>query len=313
MKDALGKGPGFKRHVPVILFLAGLAIGIFALSRPEATVMLPSNRGTVILALDISGSMRARDIKPSRFEAVKTAARTFIEKQPRRVRVGIVAFAGTAALVQAPTTVREDLYAAIDRLYPQRATAVGSAIMVALGAIFEDAKSGVPGGSDQPAADPQSADPQSSPDKPLASGQDAQPPAPVAPGSYTSAAIILLTDGQTNTGPDPLDAADEAAKRGVRIFTVGIGTTKGDIVGAEGRSFRVALDEDTLKKIAQNTAAAYFKATDEGQLMRIYQALSVRLILGKDTTEITAIVAGLALAILLVGALLSQIWFSKLA
>ena len=144
VKDALGKGPGMRRHVPVILFLAGLAIGIFALSRPEATVMLPSNRGTVILALDISGSMRARDIKPSRLEAAKTAARTFIEKQPRRVRVGIVAFAGTAALVQAPTTVRDDLYAAIDRLYPQRATAVGSAILVALNAIFEDAKNAVP-------------------------------------------------------------------------------------------------------------------------------------------------------------------------
>jgi len=257
--------------------------------------------------------MRARDIKPSRLEAAKKAARTFIEKQPRRVRVGIVAFAGTAALVQAPTTVRDDLYAAIDRLYPQRATAVGSAIMVALGAIFEDAKGVVPGASDQPvASDQQSAAPQSSPDQPLASGPDPQVPAPVAPGSYSSAAIVLLTDGQTNTGPDPLDAADEAAKKGVRVFTVGIGTTKGDIVGAEGRSFRVALDEDTLRKIAQNTAGAYFKASDEGELMRIYQALSVRLIVGKDTTEITAIVAGLALAILLVGALLSQIWFSKL-
>ena len=318
VKDALGKSPGIRRHVPVILFLAGLSIGIFALSRPEATVMLPSNRGTVILALDMSGSMRARDIKPSRLEAAKKAARTFIEKQPRRVRVGIVAFAGTAALVQAPTTVRDDLYAAIDRLYPQRATAVGSAILVALNAIFEDAKNAVPGASDQPGGtDPQSTDPhaaapQPSPDQPLASGTDTQQPAPVAPGSYSSAAIVLLTDGQTNTGPDPLDAADQAAKRGVRIFTVGIGTTRGDIVGAEGRSFRVALDEDTLKKIAQNTAGSYFKATDEGELLRIYQALSVRLTLGKDTTEITALFAGLALAVVLLGALLSQIWFNRL-
>ena len=113
--------------------------------------------------------------------------------------------------------------------------------------------------------------------------------------------------------PASADTLLRAAKKGVRVFTVGIGTTKGDIVGAEGRSFRVALDEDTLRKIAQNTAGAYFKASDEGELMRIYQALSVRLIVGKDTTEITAIVAGLALAILLVGALLSQIWFSKIA
>ena len=133
----------------MILFLAGLAVGIFALSRPQATVMLPSNRGTVILALDISGSMRARDIKPSRIEAAKAAARSFIEKQPRDVRVGIVAFSATAALVQAPTTVRDDLYAAIDRLRPQRGTAVGSGILVSLDAIFEDARKAAAATADQ--------------------------------------------------------------------------------------------------------------------------------------------------------------------
>ena len=314
VKDALGKDPRFRRHVPPILFLAGLAIGIFSLSRPQATVMLPSNRGTVILALDISGSMRARDIKPSRFEAAKSAARAFIEKQPRNVRVGIVAFSATAALVQAPTTVRDDLYAAIERLYPQRGTAVGSGILVSLEAIFEDARRASAGPADQaPGADPQAApDVPLSPDVPLAPGADAQAETPVAPGSYSSAAIILLTDGQTNTGPDPLDVAEKSANRGVRVFTVGVGTTRGDIVGAEGRSFRVALDEDTLKKIARNTAATYYKANDEGELLRIYQALSVRLVLGKDTTEITALVAGIALAVLFLGALLSQLWFNRI-
>ncbi|HET6451277.1 MAG TPA: VWA domain-containing protein, partial [Spirochaetia bacterium] len=294
VKDALGKGPGFRRHVPVILFLTGLAIGIFALSRPQATVTLPSNRGTVILAIDESGSMRAHDIKPSRIEAAKAAAHRFVEKEPRRVRVGIVAFAGTAALVQAPTTNKEDLYAAIDRLYTQRATAIGSGILVSLGAIFEDEKraqedaSGQAAGANGPDPNGQGQqDPSAlpNPDQPLGTQQDQAPqPAPVAPGSYDSAAIILLTDGQSNTGPDPLDAAQQAADRGVRVFTVGIGTTRGDIVGMEGRSFRVALDEDTLKKIAHNTAASYFKASDEGELMRIYDALSVRLVMGKDQT-----------------------------
>lgn len=327
VKDALGKGPGFRRHIPIILFLAGLTVGIVALGRPSATVTLPSNRGTVILAIDISGSMRARDIKPSRIEAAKAAARSFIEKQPRRVRVGIVAFAGTAALVQAPTTVREDLYAAIDRLYPQRATAVGSGIIVSLNAIFEDEKRLQSGGTDQGSGsdsqgsgnDPQASgtDPnaqnQPNPDQPLGSAPSPdQAPQPVAPGSYTSAAIVLLSDGQTNTGPDPLDAAQQAADRGVRIFTVGVGTNQGDIVGAEGRYFRVSLDEDTLKKIAHNTAAAYYKASDEGELLRIYNALSVRLIVGKDTLEITAIFAGIALAAFLLGGLLSQLWFNRL-
>jgi len=328
VKDALGRGPGFRRHVPVILFFLGLTVGIIALGRPSATVTLPSNRGTVILAIDISGSMRAHDIKPSRIEAAKAAARTFIEKQPRRVRVGIVAFAGTAALVQAPTTVRDDLYAAIDRLYPQRATAVGSAILVAVNAIFEDEKrrenggtdqgNGVPGGGADPGgADPNGTDPnaqsQSSPDQPLGSAPSPdQAPQPVAPGSYTSAAIVLLTDGQTNTGPDPLDAAQQAADRGVRIFTVGVGTNQGDVVGAEGRYFRVSLDEDTLKKIAHNTAAAYYKASDEGELMRIYSELSVRLVVGRDTLEITALFAGLAVLAFLLGGLLSQLWFNRL-
>ena len=316
VKDALGKGPGIRRHIPVILFLAGLTVGILALSRPSATVTLPSNRGTVILALDISGSMRAHDIKPSRLEAAKTAAKSFIEKQPRRIRVGLVAFAGTAALVQAPTTVREDLYAAIDRLYPQRATAVGSAIVVSLNAIFEDEKRSESVGTNQPpGSDPQStgSDPRAQPpaDQPLATTPD-QAPQPVAPGSYTSAVIVLLTDGQTNTGPDPLDAAQEAADRGVRVFTVGVGTNQGDVVGAEGRYFRVSLDEDTLKKIAHNTAAAYYKASDESELMRIYNALSVRLVMGKDTLEVTALFAGIALAAFLLGGLLSQLWFNRL-
>jgi Ca-activated chloride channel family protein len=321
VKDALGKGPGIRRHIPVILFLTGLAVGIFALSRPQATVMLPSNRGTVILAIDESGSMRARDIQPSRLEAAKAAAHRFVEKEPRRVRVGIVAFAGTAALVQAPTTNKEDLYAAIDRLYTQRATAIGSAILISLSAIFEDEKraqeeaSGQAGGGPSPGGDSQSAQDQMllpSPDQPLGTAQDQTQPAPVAPGSYDSAAIVLLTDGQSNTGPDPLDAAQQAADRGVRVFTVGVGTTRGDIVGMEGRSFRVALDEDTLKKVAHNTAASYFKATDEGELMRVYEALSVRLVMGKDETEITAIVAGVALGLILLGALLSQLWFNRL-
>ena len=316
VKDALGKGPGIRRHVPVILFLAGLTVGIVAVSRPSATVTLPSNRGTVILAIDISGSMRAHDIKPSRIEAAKAAAKSFIEKQPRRIRVGLVAFAGTAALVQAPTTVREDLYAAIDRLYPQRATAVGSAILVALNAIFEDEKRSQSGDTGQPpGSDPQAtgSDPQAQPpaDQPLAQTPD-QPPPPVAPGSYTSAVVVLLTDGQTNTGPDPLDAAQAAADRGVRVFTVGVGTNQGDVVGAEGRYFRVSLDEDTLKKIAHNTAAAYYKASDESELMRIYNALSVRLVMGKDTLEVTALFAGIALAAFLLGGLLSQLWFNRL-
>ena len=296
VKDALGKGPGFRRHVPAILFLAAVTVVIVALARPEATVTLPSNRGTVILALDISGSMRAQDIKPSRFEAAKAAAKAFIAKQPRNVRIGLVAFSSTATLVQPPTTRREDLDAAMDRLRTQRGTAVGSGILVSLDAVFED--------------DPGYKPP--APLDPLAQADPNAAPSPAAPGSYTAAAIILLTDGQSNTGPNPLDAADQASGRGVRVFTIGVGSSRGDTVLAEGRAFRVQLDEDSLKKIAQNTAGAYYRADNEADLLRIYQALGTRLVVGKQKTEITALFAGFALVLMLSGGVLSLLWFQRL-
>ncbi len=336
VKDALGKGPGFKRHIPAIPFLAGFTVGIVALARPQATVLLPSLHGTIILAIDTSGSMRAQDIKPTRFDAAKAAAKAFIEKQPRSVKIGIVAFAGSSALVQPPTTVRDDLFAAIDRLHLQRATAVGSAIFTALDAIFEDSPKaqaqqdetgfgfgfGRLGGFGQQSGqagtqsgNQQSGQQQTDPgNQPIAgSSQDQQDQPPVAPGSYTSAAIVLLTDGQTNTGPDPLDAADAAANKGVRVFTVGVGTTGGDTVGMEGRRFRVGLDEASLKKIAQNTAASYFKAENEGDLLRIYRALSVRLTMGREPVEVTALFVAVALGVLLIGSLLSLLWFNRTA
>jgi Ca-activated chloride channel family protein len=328
VKDAMGRGPGFKRHIPAILFLAGITVGIVALARPQATVLLPSSKGIVILAMDASGSMRAGDLKPSRFEAAKAAAKEFINKQPHTVKIGIVAFAGAAALVQPPTTSRDDLFAALDRLRLQRGTAVGSGILVSLGAIFEnDPKAqdmpadqggfggfgggGFGGGGGGGGGLGQSGAQQQDPNQPLATQSDQPDQPPVAPGSYTSAAIVLLTDGQTNTGPDPLDAADEAANRGVRVFTVGIGTTTGDVVGAEGRFFRVQLDENTLKKIAQNTAASYYKAGNTDDLLRIYKALSVRLTMGREHTEITALVLAGALLLFLLGAVLSLFWFNR--
>jgi Ca-activated chloride channel homolog len=310
VKDALGRGPGWRRHIPAVLFLLGLIVMTFGLARPQASVVLPSNRGTVILALDISGSMRARDILPSRIEAAKEAAREFIAKQPRNVRIGIVAFSATSALVQPPTTTRGDMLAAIDRLRLQRGTAIGAGILTSLDAIFEDAKNNPNGSADQGAG--QNGGAQTSPDQPLSPvSQDPAAPDPVAPGSYTSAVVVLLTDGQSNTGPDPLEAANQAANRGVRIFTVGIGSVRGDIVGVEGRSFRVGLDENGLKKIAQITAAQYFRAENERDLVGIYRTLSSRLMVEKDMTEITALVAAAAMVVLLAAGMLSLLWFNR--
>ena len=312
VKDALGRGPGFRRHVPAALFLAGLALMIAALARPAALVTLPSQRSTVILTLDISGSMRAEDMKPNRIEAAKAAARAFVEKQPGAVRIGVVAFSSTAALVQAPTTDRQKVLEAIDRLKTQRGTAVGSGIIVSLDAIFENATGiSVPtqplyrrGGGQQFGNQDWSQQPQSE--------STQTPREPVEPGSYREAVVILLSDGQSNQGPDPLKVVEQTADFGVRIFTVGIGSTQGAVIGVQGRSIRVQLNEEILKQIAKETEAEYFSASDESDLLEIYKKISTKLVMEKEKTEVTAFATGIAIIVMLVGGVLSLFWFSRL-
>ncbi len=294
VKDAQGRGPGFRRHAPPLLFVLGVTVGILALSRPSLTITLPANRGTVILSIDVSGSMRARDIVPNRMEAVKDAARSFVNGEPRGVRIGIVAFSGSAFLVQPPTTDKSQVLEGIDRLRPQMFTAIGSGLIAALDALFPNLAENETGSADAP----------------LVSTPDQETPA-VAPGSDKSAAIVLLSDGQSNQGPDPLDAAEQAANLGVRVFTVGVGTKGGAMVGFEGFSFHAILDETTLRKIALITGGSYFKASSAGELRSIYTSLGSRLELEKSHTEITALLAAVAFALLLVMALLSLAWFNR--
>jgi Ca-activated chloride channel family protein len=310
VREAMGAGPRFRRHVPPLLFLVALIVMITAVARPAAVVRLPSQHETIILALDVSGSMRAKDVEPDRITAAQNAAKTFINEQPRSTRIGIVAFAGTASLVQPPTQSREDLHAAIERLQLQRATAIGSGILVSLKAIFPDVD------FDLRATNPR-LNPAGSPGKagPLA-GPLATPPGekpkPVPPGSYKSAAIILLTDGQATTGPDPIEAARMAAERGVRVYTVGVGTPNGEILVGEGWSMRVRLDEETLKQIANLTSAEYFYAGTAVDLKKIYQSLNSRFVLEKKETEITALFAALAALTVLLSAALSLAWFNRI-
>ena len=301
VRDAMGAGSRLRRHVPPLLFLLALIIMIVAVARPAAVVRLPSQHETIILAMDVSGSMRAKDVEPDRLTAAQVAAKSFVNDQPRSTRIGIVAFAGTASLVQPPTQSREDLIAAIDRFQLQRATAIGSGILVALKAIFPDVD------FDLRSSNPRGSMPRSFPQK------DGEKPAKaVAPGSYKSAAIILLTDGQATTGPDPLEAARMAAERGVRVFTVGVGTPNGEILVGEGWSMRVRLDEETLKTIANVTQAEYFYAGTAVDLKKIYQALNARFVMEKKETEITAFFAATAALTLLIAGLLSLLWFNRI-
>jgi Ca-activated chloride channel family protein len=237
-----------------------------------------------------------------------------VNDQPGSTRIGVVAFAATATVVQPPTEHREDVLAAIDRFQLQRGTAVGSGILVALKSIFPDVEFDLR--SANPRGDAARQRKGTSLDAPRAGTNDKEATRekdrPAQPGSYASAAIILLTDGQTTTGPDPVESARMAAERGVRVFTVGIGTQKGETIHSEGWTMRVRLDEDALKNIANITRGEYFYAGTAPDLKKIYQSLNTKLTLEKKETEITAFFAAAAALLAVLSALLSMLWFNRI-
>lgn len=302
VKEAMGGGAQWRRHLPPALFLLAMAAMLLAAARPVAVITLPSNNQTIILAMDVSGSMRATDVQPNRLVAAQNAAKAFIAELPRHVKVGIVAFAGSAQVAQLPTVNREDLVTAIDRFQLQRATATGNAIVISLATLFPDdgiELQALQGGRPRGFAIDQEK-------------KETKKREPVAPGSYTSAAVIMLTDGQRTTGVDPLEAAKMAAERGVRVYTVGIGTVDGETIGFEGWSMRVRLDEETLKQIANRTTAEYYYAGTAGDLKKVYESLSSKLTVEKKETEVSALLALVAAALTLVSASLSLLWFNRI-
>lgn len=310
MKDALGPAQRLRRHIPPLLFLLAVVAALIALARPSAVVTLPSQQQTIVLAMDVSLSMGAKDVDPNRLTAAQAAAKAFVEEYPPETRIGIVAFGATASLVQTPTQNREDLLAAIERFQLQRGTATGSALYVALATLFPDAgidleslvfKGGL---SRNPVPGNRVVAP------PKAEKKEAKA---VAPGSYASGVIILLSDGRRTTGPDPLDAAKMVAERGVRVFTVGFGTKEGGVIGFEGWSVYVRLDEDTLRGIAEITRGEYFHAGTAADLKKVYEKLNTRLVMEKKETEITFVFAAAAAVLLAASAALSLLWFNRTA
>jgi Ca-activated chloride channel family protein len=300
VRQALGQGPGWRRHVPPLLLLTAIALLLFATARPVVKLKLPARDQTIILAMDVSGSMRATDVKPNRMVAAQEAAKAFAASLPRNVRIGVVSFAGTAAVVQAPTHSREDVVAAIDRFQMQRATAIGSGLILSLATLFPDEGidlSQITGARAMPASPEEK--------------KEKKPFVPVEPGSYSSAAVILLTDGQRTTGPDPMEAAKMAAERGVKVFTVGIGTKTGETIGFEGWSMRVKLDDETLKAIANATRANYFYAGTAEDLKQVYQGLSSRLVVETKETEVSALFAAAGALLVVLAAGLSVWWFGR--
>ena len=305
VRQALGSRAQWRRHLPPLLFLLGLAALLLAAARPLAVLKLPSEQQTIILAMDVSGSMRATDVEPDRLTAAQNAAKAFIKELPRHVRVGVVAFAGTAQLAQLPTQSHDDLLKAIDSFQLQRGTATGNGIMVALATLFPDA------GIDIAALGGRQAMRVLPMDQVTRPEPEQKTFTPVAPGSYRSAAIIMLTDGQRTTGVDPLEAAQWAADRGVRVYTVGVGTVQGEVIGFEGWSMRVRLDEDTLKAVALRTNAEYFHAATAQDLRKVYETLSSRISVETTETEVTALLALAGAALMLLAGALSVWWFGR--
>ena len=305
IKEAMGVGSKYRRHVPPALFLLAIAALIVSIARPVATITLPTQKQIIVMALDASGSMRAKDVEPSRLVAMQNAAKQFVSDASPRTKIGIVTFAATASLVQPPTDDREAISAAIDRIQLQRATATGSGLIVSLATLFPDA------GFDVSTALFGREAPRNAP-----IGEAKKDPKkdfkPVPPGSYSSAVIILLTDGQRTTGPDPIEIAKLAADRGVRVYTVGFGTTSGEVIGFEGWSFRVRLDEETLKTIATMTQGEYFHAGTADALQKVYETLNSRLSFERKETEVTALFSAVAALFTLLAGLLSILWFNRI-
>jgi len=304
IKQAMGTGPSWRRHLPPALFLLAMTVALLAASRPTAVIALPSTHATVMLAIDVSLSMRATDIQPTRIVAAQEAAKAFLKELPRNVKVGIVTFAGTAQVVQPATLQREDLVAAIDRFQLQRGTAVGSGIVVALSELFPD--HGIDLGEMTYGNGRRGKGIDEAPPKPKKAF------VPVAPGSFTSAAIVLLTDGRRTTGVDPQEAAKMAADRGIKVYSIGLGTVNGEIPGFEGWSMYLKLDEPSLKAIANATQAEYFYAGNADALKTVYEKLSSRLQLDKQETELSALLAMAAAVLALCAAGLSLLWFNRI-
>lgn len=309
LRAAVGPRQRLRRHVPPALFLLAVGAAIVALARPSASITLPSEYMTIAMAVDVSRSMKETDVEPSRIEAAQAAVRSFVHDLPANVRVGFVTFAGSAQVVQTPTEVREDMLAAVDRFTLQRGTATGSGLIVALSMLLPDEGINLDWFNERyygprPRAKALGAEPDGPVERP--------PPAPVAPGSVTSSAIILLSDGRRTTGPDPVEVAKLVAERGIRVYTVGFGTMLEGATGSGNEySIYLRLDEEALRAVAKATGGEYFHAGTAADLRKVYESLNARLVLERKETEITFLFAAAAAALLLASALLSLLWFNR--
>lgn len=287
----------WQRFGVAALLYAGCALMLLSIARPKAVLLLPTRLDGVMLAIDSSGSMRATDVKPSRIEIAQKIAHQLIDTLPAQVKMGVVSMAGTASIVQAPTEDRDDLRRAIEALSLQPGSAVGSGLVIALDSLLPASGIDLKKILEEP---PPAGSAASSP---IASTSPTVQK--LEPGANKAQALVLITDGQGNLGPDPIKMAQIAADLGVRVYTIGVGTTQGIVLKARGMQARVKLDEEVLKRIADMTGGEYFRADSDFKLERIYQQLAMKISLKKHRqSEVTVLLALLGMGLLLLSALL---------
>jgi Ca-activated chloride channel family protein len=285
LRTARPRRDALRRHLPQVMFLTAAGLLLLAVARPEATLPVARSAGTVILAFDVSNSMKDTDVAPSRLAAAKTAATEFVQAQPDSVSFGIVAFDQGALTTQNPTDDHEATTAAIKRLQVNGGTSLGQAILASLTVIVG-----------HPVSLP---------------AQDSPQPAPEL-GYFGNATIVLLSDGEDTGGPDAVAAAGLAAKAGVRIQTVGVGTVDGATVEVDGYQVATSLDEDMLTQIAQTTAGSYHRAENAQALHDVYQNLDLRLTTQRKPVELTGAAAAIAVLLLTIGGILMTTWFGRI-
>jgi len=318
--------PGLRRHIPTAIYLGAVALLVLGLARPMMTVSVPREDATVVLAIDVSGSMKATDVSPTRLDAAKEAARSFVDQLPAEVRVSLVAFASRPTTLVSPTTDRAEVHDALDRLAPVDGTAMGDAMMQVLD-IAEQIKADDPSTatpspdatpSADPSDDPSAASPDASPDASSDPGADAAPGAGAdRPSDEPLVAAILLSDGANSVGQaEPLDAAQRAAELSVPIYTIALGTADGVVTVPDQfgmpTTLQVPPDTETLAQIAEITQATAFDAPTAEELQAVYQNLESRVGSTQEEQEVTSWFAAAALVLVVLGAGLSAVWFGRL-
>ncbi|MBI4672032.1 MAG: VWA domain-containing protein [Chloroflexi bacterium] len=273
------RGRGWRRHIPPFLFLAMFAALIFGLMKPAILVREPSDEGIVIVTLDVSASMWATDMYPSRMEAAKQAAQVFVNELPEKMRIGVVSFSETSYLNQVPTTNRSQVAKAIKKLEPRSGTAIGNGLITSFDAVYGAM------GSELPQVDK---------------------------GIYAPAVIVLLTDGENTDGPPPLEVVDQAITHGIRVYTIGVGSPESVTIKRGNAAIQARLDEDTLKQIAQMTDAKYYNAATEKDLRAVYQNLTTQLVTRIQPHDISFMFIALGFFLGVVALAFSLLWSNRL-